>query len=62
MIASTGSVTVHRHGNSISYSVLGCVLLLVGTFLSVSHPLCDVAYSRKVGKEKFSEWTASTRR
>ena len=36
MIATTGTVTVHRHGNSLSYNMLGCVSLLIGTFLSVS--------------------------
>ena len=39
MIASTGSVTVRRHGNGVSYNVLGCALLLLGTFLSVSPSL-----------------------
>ena len=40
MIATTGTATVHHHGSSLSYSMLGCVVLLIGTFLSVS--LCHL--------------------
>ena len=36
MIASTGSVAVHHHDNSVTYSMLGCMLVLAGTFTSVS--------------------------
>ena len=45
MIATTGTVTVNHHGNNLSYSMLGCVLLLIGTFLSVSLSILEIIYA-----------------
>ena len=43
MIVMTGTVTVHHHGNSVSYSMLGCVVLLISSFFSV-RPLMYMMY------------------